>query len=267
MNRKRYTVLGLLVLLVLGLAGCGGQGVDTRTTNASLGTWNYGGQNLGLAFILWADLQSPTSPDGFKVTVTGPSSASPITYGPFRDSSTGPVFWWRLRRVVPASGDHTVTATLNAGQSLNRTFKLDARSSLPQAQNITLQASNNSATISWSAVPGAKVYEVQLWQLDDRGGWKTLWFCWYTTNTQVQFTQNAGIRLPPGTYRAWISAWSIDLTQLRRPGRASQLDAQFNVSSVGSQQTVQVQSVGPLRVVPLPETAPETPPEVSGYSR
>ena len=59
-------------------------GGDARTVNASLGTWNYGGQNLGLAFVLWADLQAPTIPDGFKVTVTGPSSASPVTYGPLR---------------------------------------------------------------------------------------------------------------------------------------------------------------------------------------
>nr|WP_015618057.1 hypothetical protein [Thermus sp. WG]AGK85236.1 hypothetical protein WG13_16 [Thermus sp. WG] len=268
MRRKGYAVLGLLALLVLGLAGCGGQSVDTRTTNASLGTWNYGGQNLGLAFILWADLQSPTSPDGFKVTVTGPSSASPVTYGPFRYSFTGPVFWWWLRSgVVPASGDHTITGTLNASQSLNRTFKLDATSTLPQPQNVAIQASNNSATISWSPVPGAKAYQAELWQLDDQGNWKILWFRWYTTSTQVQFTQNAGIQLPPGTYRAWVSALSIDLTQLSRPGQAAQLDTQFNVSSVGSEQRVQVQSVGPLRVVPLPETAPTTPPEVGGYSQ
>lgn len=266
MRRKGYAVLGLLALLVLGLAGCGGQSVDTRTTNASLGTWNYGGQNLGLAFILWADLQSPTSPDGFKVTVTGPSSASPVTYGPFRSSFTGPAFWWQLRSgVVPASGDHTITGTLNAGQPLNRSFNLNAQSSLPQPQNVTLQATTTTATFSWSAVQGAKSYYVELWQLDQNGNLQNLVLTWYTTGTQVQFTQNAQITLSPGNYRARVFAATVDFTQLRRPGQAVQLDPQVNLSSALSSTAVQVQSLGTLRVVPAPEVSTE--PEAGGSSR
>lgn len=263
MNRSKWALWGLGLILVLGLVGCGGQGGgDTRTVNASLGTWNYGGQNPGLAVILWADLQAPTSPDGFKVTVTGPSSASPVTYGPFGSSLSGPVFWWSLRSgVVPASGDHTISATLNASQSLNRTFKLDANSTLPQPQNVTVQATQNSATFSWSSVSGAKSYFVELWQLDNQGNPTSRLLTWYTTATQVQFTQNAGLQLPPGNYRAWVFAASVDLTQLRRPGQAAQLDPQINFSAAWSQQAVQVQSVGTLRVVPAPDTAPVLPPE------
>ncbi|AFH40117.1 hypothetical protein [Thermus thermophilus] len=263
MNRSKWVLWGLGLILALGLVGCGGQGGgDARTVNASLGTWNYGGQNLGLAFVLWADLQAPTIPDGFKVTVTGPSSASPVTYGPFAVAFSTPVFWWSVRSwVVPASGDHTISATLNASQSLNRTFKLEANSTLPQPQNVTVQATQNSATFSWSSVSGAKSYYVELWQLDDQGNPKNLWFRWYTTVTQVQFTQNAGIQLSPGNYRARVFAASVDLTQLLRPGQAAQLDPQINFSSAWSQQAVQVQSVGTLRVVPAPDTAPVLPPE------
>lgn len=65
----------------------------------------------------------------------------------------------------------------------------------------------------------------------------------------------------PGNYRARVFAASVDLTQLRRPGQAAQLDPQFNISSAWSQQTVQVQSVGTLRVVPAPDIAPVLPPE------
>ncbi|MFN3369833.1 MAG: hypothetical protein ACK4ZX_10660, partial [Thermus sp.] len=241
MNRRVLWGLGLI--LALGLVGCGGQGGgDTRTVNASLGTWNYGGQNLGLIFILWADLQTPTSPDGFRVTVTGPSSASPVTYGPFAVAFSGPALWWYRSGVVPASGDHTISATLNASQSLNRTFRLDANSTLPQPQNVTVQATRNSATSSWSSVSGAKSYFVELWRLDDQGNATLRWLTWYTTATQVQFTQNAGIDLPPGNYRVRVFAASVDLTQLRRPGQAAQLDPQVNFSSAWSQQAVQVQS-------------------------
>ena len=66
---------------------------------------------------------------------------------------------------------------------------------------------------------------------------------------------------PPGNYRARVFAASVDLTQLRSPGQAAQLDPQFNISSAWSQQTVQVQSVGTLRVVPAPDIAPVLPPE------
>ena len=66
---------------------------------------------------------------------------------------------------------------------------------------------------------------------------------------------------PPGNYRALVFTASVDLTQLLRPGQAAQLDPQFNISSAWSQQTVQVQSVGTLRVVPAPDTAPVLPPE------
>jgi len=66
---------------------------------------------------------------------------------------------------------------------------------------------------------------------------------------------------PPGNYRARVFAASVDLTQLRRPGQAAQLDPQFNISSAWSQQTVQVQSVGTLRGVPAPDIAPVLPPE------
>ena len=249
----------LALLLALLLAACGGGGgsgggggaTDTRTINASLGTWNFGGSNLGFARIIWIDLKSPTSPDGFQITVTGPTFPSSRSFGPIRFDSAGYFFFWSTATTItPVTGDHTVTASPNPDQTLNRTFRLDASASLPQPQGVSVQVTANSATYSWSPVPGAKSYYVQLWQLDQNGNLSTLRQVWYTKDTQVQF--NTGVSFPQGTYRARIFAFTLDFTQLLRPGQAAQLDPQFNVSSALSQ-GVQVQSAGTLRVVPLPE--------------
>ena len=85
-------LIGLLTPLALLLAACGGSGggaTDTRTINASLGTWNFGGSNLGFARIIWIDLKSPTSPDGFGITVTGPTFPSSRSFGPIRYDLAG----------------------------------------------------------------------------------------------------------------------------------------------------------------------------------
>ncbi|WP_243094057.1 MULTISPECIES: hypothetical protein [Thermus] len=262
MSRKYGFVLAVLASLILLLAGCGGQGgADTRTINASLGTWNYGGQNLGLAFIFWADLQAPTSPEGFQGTITGPSLSSPNPFGPVKSDFARAIYLWFPFGAVPVSGDHTITASPSPNQTLNRTLKLNASATLPQPQNVTVQVTANTATFSWSPVPGARSYYAQLWEVDQNGQLKTFKLGWYTKDTQVQFTQNAGISLSPGTYRARVFAFPLDFTLLLRPGQAAQLDPQFNISSALSQ-GVQVQSLGPLRVVPLPE--PEVQPELGG---
>jgi len=96
---------------------------------------------------------------------------------------------------------------------------------LPQPQNVNVQVTANTASFSWSSVPKAKSYYAQLWQVDQNGNFVAFKLGWYTKDTQVQFTQNAGISLPPGTYRARIFAFPLDLTLLLRPGQAAQLEA------------------------------------------
>lgn len=125
MNGKCRPLSAFTISLALLLAGCGGQagsGADTRTVNASLGTWNYGEQQLGVAYIFWADLQSPTSPEGFKGTITGPSLQSPVSIGPIKTDFATPIYRWNLLQNVPVSGDHTITASPSPNQTLNRTL-------------------------------------------------------------------------------------------------------------------------------------------------
>lgn len=254
MRGMGYRFLGLLLLFLL--AACGGQtgGGDNRRVNATIGTWDYGGQNVGAAFILWADLPEPTSPDGFTVQISGPNSFS--WNRTLRNSFSGPVFgWWLNSNLIPSTGTYNITASLPGGLSLNRQVSLDASVTLPRPQNITVQATTNTATISWSSVAGASSYSVELWQLDGQGNLFARRFFWHTRSTQVQFTQAAQIVLPPGNYRAWVSALSLDLVSLNNPGRAPALDSPFRVSSGWSQQAIQVQSTGVLRVVDLPSAA------------
>lgn len=254
-------ILALAAVLLL-LAGCGGQtGGDNRRVNASVGTWNYGGQNVGVAYILWADLPQPTTPDGFTLTITGPNNFS-WTRGPLRNSFSGVSLWWAgTSTLVPPTGSYTLSASLPGSLNLNRQMSVDASRTLPQPQNITLQATSNSATITWSSVSGAASYIVELWQLDNQGQLSSLFWRWYTTGTQFQFTQAAQVTLPAGSYRARVFAANVDFTRFFTPGQAPQLDPQVLLSSALSSQAVQVQSTGTLRVMDLP---PASDPGVAG---
>lgn len=252
---KGAKLLPVLAATLLLLASCGGQtggqtGGDTRRVNASVGTWNYGGQNVGVASIIWADVVEPTPLEGFTLAIRGPNNFS-WDIKPLRTDFYGPHFWWWLRtNLVPTSGSYTLSASLPGGISLNRQQQLDATKTLAQPQNITIQQiSQNSATFSWSPVSGAKSYLAELWKQE--GSSYARYFGWFTTATQVQFTQDAQITLPPGTYWARVFAYNIDFTQLYRPGQAAQLDPQFLVSSAWSQQAVQVQSAGTIQVLNL----------------
>ncbi|GIW26622.1 hypothetical protein [Meiothermus sp.] len=254
-----WLVLGLLVLL---LAACGGQGSgDTRTANVTVGTWNYGGQNVGIAMALWTDASEPTSPDGFTVNVTGPNNLS-WSVGPYAYSVRGAIFFWRASStLIPTSGSYTVSAALPGNPGFGRTLNVDATATLPQPQGVSLQATQNTATISWQAVSGAQSYFVEIWQLDNNNNPSSRRFTWYTTATQVQFTQAAQITLPPGNYRARVFAASVDFTTLYKTGQAAQLDPQVKLSSALSS-AFQVQSTGALRLLDLP--APSVEPEAQG---
>lgn len=251
MMKRLYLAFGLAGLLAFLLASCGGQGGgDSRRINASMGTWNYGGQNVGFFSILWADLAQPTSVDGFTFAVTGPNGFS-FSWPSVRRDFLGPMFRWSASSsLLPSSGTYTITASLGSGFS--RQITVNATAILPQPQNITVQATRNSATITWSAVPGAKSYLVELWLLDQNGNPVARPFGWYTADTQVQFSQAAQITLPPGDYRARLWAFSVDVTRLTTSGQAPQLDPQVNLSSGWSSQVIQVQSVGTLKVLDLP---------------
>lgn len=259
--RKLPLALGMASLLALFLASCGGQGGgDSRKINASMGTWNYGGQQVGYFALFWADLDQPTSVDGFTFSGSGPNGFSFSHL--VRSDFIGPLFrWWAGSAVNPSSGTYTLSA--NLGQGFSRQLTVSATSTLPQPQNITVQATQNSATISWSPVPGARSYLVRLWQVDENGNWVFPRFGWYISGTQVQFTQAAQITLPPGNYRAYIYAYSVDVTRLTTSGQAPQLDSQVNLSSAPSSQAIQVQSSGALQVLELPQSA-ESMPEGEG---
>lgn len=243
-------ILALVAALVL-LAGCGGQTGDNRKVNASAGTWNYGGQNVGVFYVLWVDFPQPTSPDGFTLTISGPNNFS---WTPrLRTSFAGPAFWWgATSSLIPPSGSYTLSASLPGGLTLNRQMSVDASRTLPQPQNVTVQATRNSATITWSPVAGAASYIAELWQLDDQGRASSLRWRWYTTGTQFQLTQAAGVTFAPGNYRAYVYAANVDFTRLPAPGQAPQLDPQVLLSSALSAQVVQVQSTGALQVLDAP---------------
>ncbi|WP_460420103.1 hypothetical protein [Thermus brockianus] len=244
-------------MLILLLAACGGQGGGTRTANATVGTWNYGGQNVGIALVLWTVLPEPTHPDGFVINVTGPNNLS-WSAGPNRSSVVGPAFWWwRNSSLIPSSGEYRIAASLPGNPNFSRTLQVDTTATLPQPQGVTLQATTNTATISWQAVSGAQSYYVELWQLDNNNNLSALRFSWYTTATQVQFTQAAQITLPPGNYRARVFAANVDFTKFGNLDQAAQLDPQFKLSSALSSSAIQVQSTGTLRVLELPHQGPE----------
>jgi len=244
-------ILALAAALVL-LAGCGGQtGGDNRKVNASVGTWNYGGQNVGVFYVLWADMPQPTSPDGFTLTISGPNNFSWTRR--LWTGFTGPTFWWdATSALIPPSGSYTLSASLPGGLTLNRQMSVDASRTLPQPQNVTIQVARDAATVTWSAVTGAASYYVQLWQVNDQNQPTSIAWTWYTTNTQFQLTSAAGVTFAPGNYRARVFAANVDFTRFRTPGQAPRLDPQVLLSSAWSAQVIQVQSTGVLRVLDAP---------------
>jgi len=245
MRKAVYAALAGLVAL---LAACGGQGGgDTRKVNASVGTFNYGGSTTGTAFILWVDLPSPTSPDGFSYTVKDPAG-NQVFSGSISVSFQVPIFLWRFTDGAISGGTYTVTANPPGLPSFSRQVSVNPSDVLPQPQNIQLNMSQGSLNLSWSPVPGASSYRARVWKLDQNNNPSSLVLEWYTTDTRVQATSYS---FSPGNYRAYIWASNVDFTKMHLPGQAAQLDPQFKVSWQPSS-AFQVTSLGTLRLLDIP---------------
>ncbi|WP_448377370.1 hypothetical protein [Fervidobacterium sp.] len=251
-GKGKAVFLALLVGLSLILAACGG-GASVPTENASVGTYNYGGSSPGIAVIIAVHLKNPTSPDGMRISVKDPQGNelfSGATEWKITLAVKRPFYAWRHRGDLTAfQGGYTVSVD----PPLNRSWQItvDPTKFLDRPQP-ELSANQTSATISWSPVPGAKAYYVELWRIDSQGNPQEFIRGWTTNQTSVQFNQ---LNLPQSTYyRAWVRAFEADLVDLYN--LPAQLGKQVN-ASVRSTSVFQVQSLGTLRILDhLPNDVP-----------
>ncbi|RDI95074.1 hypothetical protein DV704_08350 [Meiothermus sp. QL-1] len=246
--REQLRVAGVASFLLLGACGGPGEGArsEARAANAAVGTWNVGGPTPSLALIFWANLSSPTSPDGFVLRVEGPQGLSKES-DPTRSDTVGPLFFWKIfPNDAAVAGRYTLSASFPGNANFSRQMELNPANTLPQPQNVSLQVAGNTATISWNPVPGARSYYVEIQRLGPNNEVVGADFVWYTNATRLELSLSR-TPLPPGNYRAGIAASNVDFVQLRSPNQAAQLDPQFALASAPGP-AIQVQS---HRIVPL----------------
>lgn len=224
----------LILVIYLGiLAACGGGGggggaakpgtAGVFTLKVSGGTLNDGSASNGL--VVLATLRDgngagPGLNSGWRITITGPGIAQPLTVS-YSDGSPSSYQIWRWPGLLPSAGTYTVTAS-NGSATLTSSFPINSSDIL---QQVPLTRNNN--TISWSAVAGAASYYYKV--SDGAGGTVVSGYL----NGAPSLTAYS-FQLPTladGSYRIEVSAHTNSLPQLMAdPSPAPSLPPQGNIS-------------------------------------
>ncbi len=241
MRRWGLLFLGFLGLTAFLATSCNQLGNPSeQAVQAALGTYNYGGPKPGIAFLIVGDAPM-TDPDGVEVKVTGPSGwndGEPLKVRLYHWVS-GADWWWWVRPIDLVDGDYTLESDFPEGIYLKKTVHLTAdTTSLLARPTPELLATTTSATIRWSAVPGAEAYSVMLKrEADDQELAR-----WHTGETSITFNQ---LDLAQGeTYYAEVFAFNAPLT------RDSFTPPPVFKVSYGRTPDFTVTSTGTLKVLP-----------------
>lgn len=246
MKRFALTLVGLVVLVI---TGCSQTKVGPQGIEVTLGTFNYGGSQPGIAALIVGNIPA-TGPDGVEVKVTGPSgwnNGDPLTSRMYERYTEPGWYWWYWRVGSFVDGDYTFESLLPDGTNLKKTVHITGSNILAQAVP-SLNANTNSATISWQAVPEAISYEVDLIHKTSGGAEVVHW--WRTNDTSITFNQ---LNLVTGdVYYAEVWAFNAPLTKLTFEPPA------FFKSSYSRTSEFTVSSTGAIQLLP---TAPARVPE------
>lgn len=245
MRRKAF-LAGLAISVGIALTSCGGSGSSTSSPkfDASVGTHNHGGSSPGVALVFTGTFENRTTYDGIPFRLKDPQGN--VIYQTKVRFSAGYGFFWAARTSTPAqSGGYTLEADLPEGRTFSKTVQVDANQTLPRPDSVNLSATQNTATVTWTAVPGARSYYVDLWRVDGSGGLQTLVASWYTTDTSLNFSSLSLTQGEP--YRARVFPFNFDFTKAD-----AVLPSQFNTSSAISS-AFSVSSLGTLQLLNIPD--------------
>ena len=214
----------LFLTIILMLAGCGGtsdgtsKGTPTgdEPLKATIGTLNYSNRT-GTSFMFIFNLDAAPPPEGFEVQIFGPrgwNGGDPARRTYLYKEAGRHATWVNIfldndgNRMEAVSGPYIVQTTID-GESRRIEIELDTSEVLPKPTDLTItEGSASSVAASWSVVPGATSYLVELFETETGSldGNITL----YTSKPEVTLD---GLNLTVGgEYRLGITALPADFT-------------------------------------------------------
>ncbi len=178
--------------------------------------------------VIWTSLltntTTPSAPaSDWNITITGSGITTPIS---FTYPATNAHYTYWDFGAVPGSGTYIVSAVVSGGTaSVTETFTIPSPTAkLPVATGLTaIPASGGAATLSWSAVPGANSYYVNVWTCVGAGSVNSDTGC--TNNgTYAEIAANwvntASTTIQTGTltngtiYDVYVTACEQDMTDM-----------------------------------------------------
>ena len=229
----------LLTTCLLALSGCGstsggtskGAPTGKETLNAAIGTLNYSERGgVSLMFVFEFDTAPPA--EGFEVQVFGPRgwNGGDPARRTFRHNEAGRhATWVNIFRdndgnsMEAVSGPYIVQADID-GETRRAEVELDTSALLPKPTDLIIsEESPSSVSASWTAVPGAASYLVELFETDTGSLDENVTL--YTTTPEATLDElNLTVG---GEYRLGVTVLPVDFTA----GAAKTLpQGQFNTS-------------------------------------
>ena len=221
------------------LAACSSTSVENPTgtpsgkepLSAAVGTLNYS-DRVGASFMFVFNLDTAPPTEGFRVEVFGPRgwNGGDPARRIFRYGEAGRYATWvNIFRdndgnsMEAVSGPYIVQAEIN-GETRRAEVELDTSELLPKPTDLTiLEESPSSVSASWTAVPGAASYLVELFETETGSLDKSVTL--YTTTPEATLDElNLTVG---GEYRLGVTALPSNFTD----GAAKNLpQGQFNTS-------------------------------------
>ena len=232
-------IANLLFLVVVLLAGCGGTSSEapnnlptgTLPLSAAVGTLNYS-DRIGTSFMFDFNLETAPPPEGFEVQIFGPRgwNSGDSAGRTYLYKEAGRYATWISifedndgNRMEAISGPYVIQANID-GQTQRVEVELDTSELLPEPTDLTLlKGSASTVSASWSAVPGAASYLVELFETETGSLDESITL--YTSTPKAIISElNLTVG---GEYRLGVTALPVNFTE----GATKDLpQGQFNTS-------------------------------------